>query len=91
VNVASQFQISVVAASLVLLAGAGCKKPAPPAGALVLMQSPVTATTTPASDILDLRYPPGSRVVLMEAPLGSGRVQVLSESLAAAGDPGGFL
>ena len=86
-NVASQFQISVVAASLVLLAGAGCKKPAPPAGALVLMQSPVTATTTPASDILDLRYPPGSRVVLMEAPLGSGRVQVLSEGLAAAGDP----
>ena len=59
----------------------------PPAGALVLTQSPATATATSASDILDLRYPPGSRVVLMEAPLGSGRVQVLSEGLAAAGDP----
>jgi hypothetical protein len=85
---ASHFQISVVVASLVLLSGAGCKKPAPSAGALVLTQSPVTAAATQASDILDLRYPPGSRVVLMEAPLGSGRVQVLSEGLAAAGDPG---
>jgi hypothetical protein len=88
VNTASHFQISiVVAASLVLLAGAGCRKPVPPAGALVLTQSPVTATAVSASDILDLRYPPGSRVVLMEAPLGSGRVQVVSEGLAAAGDP----
>ena len=86
-NPASQFQISVVAASLVLLAGAGCHKPLPPAGALVLTQSPVTAATSPASDILDSGYPSGSRVVLMESPLGSGRVQVLSEGLAAAGDP----
>ena len=84
---ARHFQISVVVASLVLLAGAGCKKPVPPTGALVLTQSPVTATTTSATDILDSRYPSGSRVVLMEAPLGSGRVQVLSKGLAAAGDP----
>jgi hypothetical protein len=87
VNPASQFQISVVAASLVLLAGAGCHKPLPPTGALVLTQSPVTAATSPASDILDSRYPSGSRVVLMKAPLGSGRVQVLSEGLTAAGNP----
>ena len=86
-NPASQFQISVVAASLVLLAGAGCHKPLPPTGALVLTQSPVTAATSPASDILDSRYPSGSRVVLMKAPLGSGRVQVLSEGLTAAGNP----
>jgi hypothetical protein len=59
----------------------------PPAGALVLTQSSATAAATPASDILDLRYPSGCRVVLMEAPPGSGRVQVLSEGLAAAGDP----
>jgi hypothetical protein len=84
---AGHFQISVAAASLVLLAGTGCRKPAPPAGALVLTQSPTTAAATPASDILDSRYPSGSRVVLMEAPPGSGRVQVLSEGLAAAGDP----
>jgi hypothetical protein len=87
VNTASHFKISIVVASLVLLAGAGCKKPAPPAGALVLTQSLATAATAPAADILDLRYPPGSRVVLMRAPLGSGRVRVLSEGLAAAGDP----
>ncbi len=86
-NVARHFQISVIAASLVLLAGAGCRKPVPPTGALVLTQSSATAAATPASDILDSRYPPGSRVVLMEAPPGSGRVQVLSEGLAAAGNP----
>jgi hypothetical protein len=87
VNMAGHFQISVAAASLVLLAGAGCRKPVPPAGALVLTQSPATATAASASDILDLRYPSGSRVVLMESPLGSGRVRVLSEGLAAAGVP----
>ena len=70
-----------------MLAGAGCEKPVPPAGALVLTQLPVTAAFASATDILDLRYPPGSRVVLMKAPPGSGRVQVLSEDLAAAGDP----
>jgi hypothetical protein len=59
----------------------------PPAGALVLTQSPAPAAATPAADILDLRYPSGSRVVLMKAPLGSGQVQILSEGLAAAGDP----
>jgi hypothetical protein len=84
---ASHFQISVVATGLVLLAGAGCRKPVPPAGALVLTQSPAPVTVASASDILDSRYPSGSRVVLMEAPLGSGRVQVLSKGLAAAGDP----
>jgi hypothetical protein len=84
---ASHFQISVAVGSLVLLAGAGCRKPLPPAGALVLTQSPATATAASSSDILDLRYPSGSRVVLMESPLGSGRVQVLSEGLTAAGDP----
>jgi hypothetical protein len=31
----------MVAAGLVLLAGAGCHKPVPPVGALVLAQSPV--------------------------------------------------
>ena len=70
-----------------MLAGTGCQKSVSPTGALVLTQSPATATAASASDILDLRYPPGSRVVLMEAPPGSGRVQVLSEGLAAAGDP----
>jgi hypothetical protein len=83
---ASRFQISVVAAGLVLLAGAGCHKPVPP-GALVLTQSPATAAMVAASDILDWRYPSGSRVVLMEEPFDPKRVQVLSEGLVAAGDP----
>jgi hypothetical protein len=87
VNAASHIQISFVAASLALQAGTGCRKPLPSVGALVLTQSPVVATAAAASDILDLRYPSGSRVVLMEAPLGSGRVQMLSEGLAAACDP----
>jgi hypothetical protein len=87
VNPASHFQISVVAVGLVLLTGAGCLKSVPPVGALILTQSPATAAATPASDILDSRYPTGSRIVLMEAPFGSGWVQMLSAGLAAAGDP----
>jgi hypothetical protein len=85
-NTGSHFRIPVVAAGLVLLAGAGYQKPMPP-GALVLTQSPGTAAATPASDILDSLYPSGSRVVLMEAPFEPKRVQVLSEGLVAAGDP----
>ena len=85
-NPASHFQISVVAAGLVLLAGAGCRKSVPP-GALVLTQSPATAAAVAATDTLDSRYPSGSRVVLVESPLGSRRVQVFSKGLAAAGDP----
>lgn len=85
-NAASHFQISVVAASLAVLAGAGCQKSVP-SGALVLTQSPATTAALSPSDILDSRYPPGSRVVLVETPFDAKRVQVLSEGLAAAGDP----
>ncbi len=69
-----------------LLAGAGCRKPAP-AGGLVLTQSPARAAAAAAADVLDLRYPPGSRVVLAAEPFDPRRVQVLSQGLAAAGDP----
>ncbi|MFZ0828224.1 MAG: hypothetical protein WAO02_12455 [Verrucomicrobiia bacterium] len=86
-NRASHFQISVIAASLVLLAEAGCRKPMPSAGALVLTQSPATAAAAQATDMLDLRYPSGSRVVLLEAPFDAQPRPVLSEGLAAAGDP----
>jgi len=77
----------MIAAGLVLLAATGCRKPGPPVGALILTQSPFSSAANADSDILDSRYPAGSRVVLMEVPLGSGRVQVLSEGLTAAGDP----
>jgi hypothetical protein len=86
VNIGSHFHFSVVVAGLVLLAGACGRKPVP-LGMLVLTQSPVTPVATPASDILDSLYPSGSRVVLMEPPFDPKRVQVLSEGLAAAGDP----
>jgi hypothetical protein len=86
VNTVSHFQITIVAAGLVLLNGTGCHKPVPP-GALVLAQSPATAAATPASDVLDAQYPNGSRVVLMETPFDPKRVQMLSEGLIAAGDP----
>ena len=85
-NPASHFQISVFAGSLVLLAGTGCHKPVPP-GALVLAQSPVTTAAAPASDILDVQYPSGSRVVLMEAQFDPNHIRVLSQGLTAAGDP----
>lgn len=83
---ASHFHFSVFAAGLVLLAGTGCHKPVTP-GALVLAQSPVATATNLASHILDLHYPSGSRVVLMEAPLDPNRARVLTEGLAAAGEP----
>ena len=66
-NVASHFNIFVGVASLGLLAGLGCRKAMPP-GALVLTQSPVAAAPATPVDLLDLQYPPGSRIVLMEAP-----------------------
>lgn len=85
-NPARHFTISVFATGLILLAVTGCHKPVP-TGALVLAQSPVTSVTNSALDILDLKYPSGSRVVLMEAPLDVNRVCVLSEGLFAAGEP----
>ena len=85
-NAARHFQISVFAASLALLAGAGCQKFVP-SGALVLTQSPASTTAPSPSDFLDSRYPPGSRVVLVGTPFDAKRVQVLSEGLAAAGEP----
>ena len=85
-NPAGHFKFSIAAISLLLLASAGCRKPIPP-GALVLTQSPAAAAMSPAADILEAQYPFGSRIVLMEVPLNPQRVQVLSEGLAAAGDP----
>jgi Hydrazine synthase alpha subunit middle domain len=86
VNAGGHFQISVVTAGLAVLAGAGCHQSVP-SGALVLTQSPATTAAPLSSDILDSRYPSGSRVVLVETPFAARRVHVLSQGLAAAGDP----
>jgi hypothetical protein len=83
---AGHFQISLLAAGLVLLAVAGCRKAVPP-GALVLTQSPASATGAPGPDLLDVRYPANSRIVLAEAPPAPRRAQLLSEGLSAAGGP----
>jgi hypothetical protein len=82
----SLLKISAVTGCLVLLAVSGCRKPVP-IGALVLMQSPASAAAAPSVDLLDVRYPPGSRVVLVTTAFEPSQVQVLSEGLLAAGDP----
>ncbi len=63
----------------------GCHRATPP-GALVLSQTPLKATVAPTPDALDLRYPPGSRVVLAFPPF-AGDVRLLSKGLLAAGEP----
>jgi hypothetical protein len=63
---------------------AGCNKGLPP-GALVITQIPIVPANSPASaDSLDARYPPGSRVVVVQPPK---IIQVLSAGLTSAGSP----
>ena len=63
----------------------GCSRPVRP-GALVVTQSPVSSiSSSPAQDVLELRYPLGSRIVLAEAPLDPTHFRILSAGLIAAG------
>ena len=57
-------------------------------GALVLTQTP-TGSMAAASpqDILDQRYPAGSRVVIALPPFRPGEMRILSGGLKAAGGP----
>ena len=71
------------AAALLL---AGCH-PAAPEGSVVLTQTPVGVPPPPAATVLDVRYPPGSRVVLLVSPFRKDTVRELSRGLIAAGDP----
>jgi hypothetical protein len=68
------------------LLGGGCSTE-PPAGALVLTQTPPFAGTNRAATLLDARYPAGSRVVLLLPPYRTHDVRLLSKGLLAAGDP----
>ena len=70
----------------VVLLLAGCH-PAAPKGSVVLTEAPVGVPPPPAATVLDVRYPPGSRVVLLVPPFGTDTVRVLSGGLVAAGDP----
>ncbi len=71
------------AAALLL---AGCH-PEAPEGSLVLTQTPAGAPSPAPVTVLDARYPPGSRVVLLAPPYGADTVRELSRGLVAAGDP----
>ncbi len=77
--------ISLGAAALLLV---GCHPPAPQ-GSLVVTQTPAAAEPPqpPPVSVLDARYPPGSRVVLLIPPYRNDTLRVLSGGLVAAGDP----
>ena len=75
---------AMLGAVAVLLAGC---HPAAPEGSLVLTQTPVTSPAPPAATVMDVRYPPGSRVVLLVPPFRPDTVRELSRGLVAAGDP----
>ena len=77
---------------LCLAGGLGCgKRPAEPiaAGSLVVSQAPASVSVAGGAGetLLDGRYPAGSRVVLAALPPGPRNIRVLSEGLAAAGEP----
>jgi hypothetical protein len=74
----------LVGAAAFLLAGC---HPKPPEGSLVLTQTPVDAPPPSAATVMDVRYPPGSRVVLLAPPFRTDTVRELSRGLVAAGDP----
>ena len=76
---------SVLFGAAVLLL-AGCHPPTPE-GSLVLTQTPVGVPPSPGATVMDVRYPPGSRVVLLVPPFRADTVRELSRGLVAAGDP----
>jgi hypothetical protein len=79
-------KFALLAAGLCGLASGGCGERLP-AGSLVLTQTPAGAKPSIAKDILEARYPVGSRVVLASPPYDPGKVRVLSRGLVAAGSP----
>jgi len=61
--------------------------PEAPEGSVVLTQTPVGVPPPPNATVLDARYPPGSRVVLLVPPFRADTVRELSRGLVAAGGP----
>jgi hypothetical protein len=64
----------------------GCSRPVP-RDALVIAQSPRSSNSSNARDILDMRYPRGSRVAIVIGEPQPKTIRVLSAGLAAAGEP----
>jgi hypothetical protein len=72
---------------LVAVLVVGCGRSIP-ADSMVLTQVPVrNGNDRQTKDLLDQRYPPGSRVVLTQAAGDPRRIRVLSKGLVAAGSP----
>jgi hypothetical protein len=80
----SRTNVLVGVAAVFLLAA--CYRAAPK-DSVVLTEAPVDSPTPSAATVLDVRYPPGSRVVLLVPPFSTETVRVLSRGLVAAGDP----
>ena len=82
----NRFKHAFLLTGLALLTiSAGCQRQTP-AGSLVITQIPVgPQSKDSARNILDQRYPPGSRVVLATPPFDPASVRVLSRGLIAAG------
>lgn len=77
----------VLAAAMFPAADIACGAESSPVHALVLTQTPLKLAPAAAADVLDARYPAGSRVVLSPPPFDPARVRVLSGKLSAAGGP----
>lgn len=71
---------------LVLVAATGCDHHAR-SGALVLTKAPPVPAAHAPRNVLDVRYPLGSRVVLRSPPFDARKERIISGSLAAAGGP----
>ncbi len=84
---ARRFIILWLAVALIFVLTTGCRETAPP-GALVLTQIPLaTQGRSNAQDVLDQRYPTGSRVVMVWPPFRLDNIRILSRGLIAAGSP----
>lgn len=82
-----------LAGTMMLAAGSGCQKTAPPDSLIVTQVPPGAQPAREAATLLDQRYPAGSRVVLVPPPYQAKDARVLSQGLLAAGGavvvPGG--
>ncbi len=79
--------LPILRATAVVLLVAGCGGRVTD-GALVLTQTPAGSMAAGSpQDMLDQRYPAGSRVVVTLPPFRPGAVRVLSSGLVAAGGP----
>ncbi len=79
---------SVILAAAAALAACGRPEPAAPTGMLIVTQVPAQRPAPDAgADILDARYPAGSRVVAIPPPYRIEDASVLSSGLSAAGSP----